>query len=669
MIKTLSLKQMVFFGFSIVLALLFLLAAMAQQGVSSIQVDFSSFRQAAHESLMVNEANATLLETNAAIAQYRIDNSEENAALVFERIERLRTLKREYTELVGETGRGARVVRLAETLDTYNDAFARVVELQSDYNRLVPLMNEAGAQSRASISEMMKAAYNEGNVDGAYLAAVVQQHLMLARYHSEKFLLRNEIIDQETTVSELALGNATAGVLVRFSAPGTPQHAHITAYQEHVASFEALLIDVKDRIIARNEILFNELDIIGPQVAMGYHAVLQDVLATQNMVGPRAEAEVDRVLRSTLILGVGAGLIGIIVAIFIGRMISRTISDVVERMTCLAAGNLDIEIKDADRTDELGDMARALLVFQENGREKERLQVEQAEQAERLEAQKREEMAAMADKFEGNVDGVVKGVSKAAERMVCLANELSKAADRATDRSSAVAAASEEASINVETVAATSEEMTNSIAEVSERISQSATMTNQAAAGAEHTTETVAKLSSSAQTIGDVISMISDIAEQTNLLALNATIEAARAGEAGKGFAVVAGEVKSLANQTAKATERISSQITGMQEDTSAVVDAIDQIGGMIQDLNTTATSISAAVEEQHSATQEIARNTQEAANGTREVSANITQVSSAVTETGEAANEVMTASSQLASEAEQLRESVSEFLRTVRAA
>ncbi|MEM6382576.1 MAG: methyl-accepting chemotaxis protein [Pseudomonadota bacterium] len=347
----------------------------------------------------------------------------------------------------------------------------------------------------------------------------------------------------------------------------------------------------------------------------------------------------------------------------------RPLKPLTEKMQLVADGNLETDIPCPKGENEVADMAKALQFFRENLKRTKSMEAENDKRTAEMEADKRRSMNELADGFETSVEHVVASVSQAAQTMVALADTLSQAAKSAGDRSAEVAAASQEATGNVQTVAAASEEMTNSLAEVSERVSQSAEMTDGAARRTVTTTETVSKLSSSAQTIGDVISMISDIAEQTNLLALNATIEAARAGEAGKGFAVVASEVKGLASQTAKATEQISAQITGMQADTTAVVDAIGEIGGMIEELNTGSASIAAAVEEQHSSTQEIARNTQHAADGTQQVTANIGEVSNAIAETEQTASQVKAASSELASEAERLRSSVREFLGTVRAA
>jgi len=221
----------------------------------------------------------------------------------------------------------------------------------------------------------------------------------------------------------------------------------------------------------------------------------------------------------------------------------------------------------------------------------------------------------------------------------------------------------------VQTVASAAEELASSILEIGRQVSTSAQLATTAADDAETSDHQVQALAASAQKIGEVIQLITSIAEQTNLLALNATIEAARAGDAGKGFAVVASEVKSLANQTAKATDDIAAQISGIQEATGATVASIKGISQRIKDMREIATQVAAAVEEQNAATQEIARNVQQAASGTREVSTNIVGVSEAATQTGRAAEDVLNASGELSRQAGQLKGFVQQFLADVRAA
>ena len=245
----------------------------------------------------------------------------------------------------------------------------------------------------------------------------------------------------------------------------------------------------------------------------------------------------------------------------------------------------------------------------------------------------------LADDFEASVGGVVREVAGAADTMQASATTLSSAAEEANSQAS--------------TVASASEELSSSIQEISRQVTRSADVAAQAVTRAGQSSEMIDSLAAGAQKIGEVVTMIQDIAEQTNLLALNATIEAARAGEAGKGFAVVAAEVKALANQTAKATEQISQQISEIQGSTESAVTAIKEISDTIGEINEITTAISSAVEEQGAATQEVTQN--------------ITGVSQASAETGRSASEVLQASEGLASQSDSLNASVENFLVEVR--
>jgi methyl-accepting chemotaxis protein len=218
-------------------------------------------------------------------------------------------------------------------------------------------------------------------------------------------------------------------------------------------------------------------------------------------------------------------------------------------------------------------------------------------------------------------------------------------------------------------VATATEELSTSVKEISQQVGYSANVIGQAMTQASDTNEHIKGLAAAAQQIGEVVKLINDIASQTNLLALNATIEAARAGDAGKGFAVVASEVKTLAGQTAKATDEIASQIGAIQEATRVSVQSIEMITATIAKVNETATAIASAVEQQGAATHEIARNVSEAAKGTAEVSANIAGVSQAAQHTGAAASQVLSSAAELSRNGELLKAKVDDFLREVRAA
>ena len=366
----------------------------------------------------------------------------------------------------------------------------------------------------------------------------------------------------------------------------------------------------------------------------------------------------------------GAGLVTalLIAWLYVGRRVVNRLVQLGGAMRGIAAGQLDTSVPAGGR-DEIAQMADALGVFRDAAVAAKEASAQRQAERERTAAQRREDMHALANAFEASVKSVVDEVASGANGMRSTASAMSDTAAGTKARTATVANAAEQASANVQTVAAAAEELSSSIVEIGRQVSQSAKIANRAVEDAQRSNVSMEGLATAAQKIGDVVKLINDIAGQTNLLALNATIEAARAGEAGKGFAVVASEVKSLATQTAKATEDIAAQIASIQGATREAVGAIAGVSKTIKEVSEISTTIAAAVEQQGAATQEIARNIQEAASGTREVQTNVTEVASAVAETGTRAGDVLTAAESLSKQSVVLESEVSKFLEKVKAA
>jgi methyl-accepting chemotaxis protein len=396
--------------------------------------------------------------------------------------------------------------------------------------------------------------------------------------------------------------------------------------------------------------------------------VVDDLVAYAKTTAISVSAEARSGIRLAVVL-VTLGLALSLAGAMCIRGLSRPIANLKAAMERLAAADLQVDVPEVSRRDEIGQMARAVEVFKTNGIEVEKLKARQAETEGRAANQRKQDMERLATAFESSIGEIIHNVSSATTRMESSANSLTMTAEKTAELSSVVASAADTASSNVKSVAVSAEEMASTVQEISSRVKESAGIAGQAATQAEQMNGGVTKLTEAAKRIGDVIDVISTIAAQTNLLALNAAIEAARAGEAGRGFAVVAAEVKSLAEQTTKATGEVSQQISSIQQATQESVSAIKEITETINRVSEISSTVAGAVEEQGAATQQIAVNVQQASEGTSTVASNISDVERGAAETGTASAEMLSAAQSLSAQSQRLKSEVGTFLTTVRAA
>ncbi|MBV8836065.1 MAG: HAMP domain-containing protein [Alphaproteobacteria bacterium] len=445
--------------------------------------------------------------------------------------------------------------------------------------------------------------------------------------------------------------------------------ASIDGVSQAVAGFKDIMrrfIQTHDDIVVLTR---DKMLPIATQLGELSDKLVAEAIHQAEIASAQAEATNASVERIAIAFGAFVVLVLIGSAVFGALSIAKPIRRIAAILLELGNGNKQVDVPYVGRGDEVGDAAHAANTFKENLIRIEKLEAEQKEAEQRAAAQRKADMHKLADEFQAAVGGIVEAVSSASTELEAAAGTLTKTAEVTQTLSGAVAAASEQASANVQSVASATEEMTSSVTEISRQVQESSRIAGDAVKQAQQTDARINALSSAAGRIGDVVKLITAIAEQTNLLALNATIEAARAGEAGRGFAVVASEVKQLASQTAKATDEISTQISGMQVATQESVAAIKEIGGTIGRISQIASTIAAAVEEQGAATQEIARNVGEAAKGTQQVANNITDVNRGAGETGSASTQVLASARSLSSESNHLKVEVDKFLMTVRAA
>jgi methyl-accepting chemotaxis protein len=406
---------------------------------------------------------------------------------------------------------------------------------------------------------------------------------------------------------------------------------------------------------------------------LAHRALIDEIVKKTNDDNAAFEAgATQRVNTFTVILWSISGLVFLIIGggIFgVGLGVIQPMTRMTDVMTRLARGELDTLIPSLNRGDEVGAMAKAVQVFRDNALRVQAMESEQAGLKQKAEEDRRLAMSRVANGFEQSIGKIVEAVSSASCEIALAAGSLTKTAEATHQLTTTAASASDRSSANVQSAAVASEKMASSVTEIGRQVQQSEKITHAAVRQAEQTNARISELSQSAGRIGEVVKLIAAVAEQTNLLALNATIEAARAGEAGRGFAVVASEVKALAAQTAKATEEIGTQITQMQSATQQSVSAIKEISVTIGQISEISTAIAAAVEEQGTATQEIARNVQQAAQGTIQVGDSIADVGRGAANTGAAAEQVHGFARSLSNEGDHLKLEVGKFLTTVRAA
>ncbi|NBC33963.1 MAG: HAMP domain-containing protein [Alphaproteobacteria bacterium] len=668
LLARLRVKTKIWLGFGLVLFLLAVISVVGFTGLRSADSAFGDYRQLARAANEAGRVQAHMLMTRMNVKDFIILGTAEEAEEVRHYAAETDRFIDTTRALVIEPERLAMLDAMHADIDDYVAAFDEVVSLEAQRDALViETLDVVGPQMARNLTSIMTGAKAEDDAEAAFNAGMVLRNVLLARLYTTKFLVTNEQSAFERAMEELDEQAANMETLMA----GLNNRVRRGLAEEAAsgaATYRTTLQEVNGVISARNGLIEDTLDQIGPQIASAVEDFKLSIKAEQDQLGPATEALIYNAMMTVGLVAGGAFVFGLGAAWLIGKGISGPVQAMTAAMRRLADGEKDTTIPATDHKDEIGEMAGAVKVFKDN-----MIKAEELSAAAARDREARDRRTARVDtltaEFDTQIGALLETVAGSSGQMQGTATSLSATAEQATRQATACATASEQASSNVQTVATAAEELASSIQEIGRQVSRSTDIANSAVGEADRSNELVGNLSDAAEKIGQVVQLITSIAEQTNLLALNATIEAARAGDAGKGFAVVANEVKSLANQTAKATDEIAGQVSAIQGATSTTVEAIRGIGERIREMSEISTVVASAVEEQNSATQEIARNVQQAAAGATEVSTNIVGVNDAAQETGRAASEVLDVSGHLSAKADELKVFVQRFLDDVKAA
>jgi methyl-accepting chemotaxis protein len=666
-LPTLRFRAKVMLGFAAVLVISAVPLAIAYLGFEHVSAAVASYRNSVAEADLSRNIDRELIAYRAA-ARYYIVTGKEDDAKTAQAAEA--SLKEAIDKSIAGTknaGRLDSLNKLAAEFKNFADTFADILKLKRESALLV----QNQLQRNANLLKYRLDDIGNSASDADAQAIEFGTKQVNAQFQTASAAASNFVINSDQAVANSALArlkfvenslNAIYSMDDKLVAGLKEAKGFLAAYRE---ALEKLLENAKTI-----EDLVTQMSGSAGAIMQGAGAMKVDLVSDQRRLEAASHTIIGDTQHLILMLAVGTILLGGVLAILLGRGIAQPMTAMCKAMRELAGGNFDVVLPGLGRKDELGEMASAVEEFKLQAVAKaERDAATQDAQNREAGVARRAELIRFADNFEAAVGSIVSNVSASAEQLEQAAGTLTRTAETTQSLSSQVAGSSKQASSSIESVASATEELSISVAEIGRQAQESNRIAEAAVVQAQETDGRIGKLSRAGQQIGDVVKLITAIAEQTNLLALNATIEAARAGDAGRGFAVVAAEVKSLANQTAKATDEISSHISGMQEATQESVAAIKQIGATIGQISTIASSIASAVEQQGAATQDIARNVQSVAKGTREAASNIVQVNRGATETGGASEEVLSSAKALSSESTRLRAELDRFMANIRAA
>jgi len=657
-------------GFAVVLVISAVSMGFAYLGFERVSSGVAAYRASVSESDRAQNIDRELISYRGLARYYAVTGKEDDAkgALTAEAALREAIDQSMKSVDTANNERTRLIARLHSEFHSFTKVFADVVKIKKD-SELVSQnqLMRSGNLLRYKLDDLPS-----GVEDDSTLAAVTMASKKVAALFQTASALAGTFVvnsDQSVAASAMARLKFVESALQAVPADEAKVAQAVKEAGAQLDEYRNALTKLIDNAKELDELSIEMADST-VAIMKASNAMKADLLADQERLDAQSKATISETQSLIVWLAIGGFVLGGVLAVLLGTGMSRPMIAMCKAMHELAGGNFDVVLPGLGRKDELGEMAAAVEEFKMQAIAKaERDAASLDEQNKAAAAGRRAELIRFADEFEANVGSIVANVSASAVQLEASAGTLTRTAETTQDLSGQAAGASEQASSNMQSIATATEELSASVDEIGRRAQESNRIAEAAVLQAQQTDGRIGKLSRAAQEIGDVVKLITAIAEQTNLLALNATIEAARAGDAGRGFAVVASEVKSLASQTAKATDEISTHIAGMQDATKESVAAIKEIGGTIGQISNIASTIATAVEEQSSATQEIARSVQNVAEGTGEAATNIMEVNRGAAETGSASANVLEAAQSLSAESARLREELDRFMANIRAA